>query len=505
MVKADIYEDLFETCDREIRSGQINRAVVELKKINAVQLPRSWRAKFAKLCRRAGLVTQGLRILTPVVLAKEKRLDLAATHEELAEYAILLQRMGSVKEASQILSGVPIEVVPESGLYQAFCCFNQWEYERAIPYLEAFLGRVSDPYQRQVGRINLAAALVMLERHDQALDVLNWILGETAADGQHRLLANGYELFAQVYIQRNDLSSANEYLNLGMNLLKSSSTHDTLFLRKWRAYLDAAESNDPSVLLKLREESARLAWFETVREADYLYVKLTKDQNTFDKLYFGTPFSEYRRRLEAHFGMSPSSDSFLFGCAANPSFRLHLSSGTLNGKECFPPGGKVHQLIEVLFRDWYRPAAIGQIFGELFEGEKFDIFSSPDRVHQILRRTRACLKELNVPMTIVQERTRYSPRINGQIQIEVPLARKPVSWFDVQLPKLLGLSMDGIFRASEVIKALNLTEAEYKRFIRIGMESGRLVRIRGGRSSTYQIPEMKISGGSANGPKKLAA
>src|SRR4051794_13851571 len=108
------YQKLVQNCDEAIRRGEIARAAHPLRELNLARIPKVWCLPLAKTCRRAGLTTSGLKILTPIVLSPQRRLSTVPTEEELSEYAILLQRNGSVREAQSLLSRLDGERVPDA-------------------------------------------------------------------------------------------------------------------------------------------------------------------------------------------------------------------------------------------------------------------------------------------------------------------------------------------------------------------------------------------------------
>jgi tetratricopeptide (TPR) repeat protein len=486
------YKALLHSCETWIRAGQIGKAAKLVGQLNTAQVGREWRLPLATMCRRTGQTAVGLRLLTPLVLSQAHKLLDTATGEEYAEYAVLLQRHGSVNEALKILEGLPADKVPESLLYRAFCHFNRWSYAAAIPVLEKYIEKAPTDYARLVGQVNLSAALAMTRHHDRALAVLAKALEECRRGKFARLEANCLEIRAQVFIQMQMFEKSCEDLELGLKILDQAQVHDTMFLRKWSAVLEAEESKSVFPLRELRADAERRHLWETAREADLQSLRIEFDPLIHERLVFGTPFPAFRERVQIETGVTALLRHIVIGDGS--AGLLDVSTGEYEGVPALKPGSKTHQLIEILSRDLYRPAKVGGLFADLFPGEYFDIFTSPDRVHQILRRTRAWLREQKMALAIKESKGFYSLAITGEIALKVPLERKPASWFDIHLAKLQdAYAVGSVVPAESVRTHLEFTEAEYKRFIKQALEEGKFEKVGGGRSTSYRILGLELA------------
>jgi hypothetical protein len=192
------FELIVSHCDQEIRAGRTAQAAKELQQLNTAKVPREWRLPLANLCRRAGLLNTGMRLLTPVVHPERTKTGDTASNAELAEYGVLLHRIGATREALHTLEKVNTIEVPDALLYRSFCHFSEWEYEGATKALEAYTTQTSSGYMNFVARVNLASAYVGGERFEQALDLLARNIEEARANSYSRLQGNCHELRAQV-------------------------------------------------------------------------------------------------------------------------------------------------------------------------------------------------------------------------------------------------------------------------------------------------------------------
>ena len=448
--------------------------------INTAQVPRSLRLPLANLCRRAGLVSVGLRLLSPLVYPEKSGVEMPATSAEVAEYAVLLERCGSTKEALQLLSRVNTIEVPEARLYRAFSLFTQWEYQAAIPELEQFLKSDASPYSIFVGRVNLAAALVVTELDKKrALDLLSENIEIAEKNNYVRLHGNCLELLAQVHIQDGDWTKAQQSLDTAESFFGSARVHDQLFVRKWQAVIDAFRTKSASPLLTFREEALLRGEPEGARDADLFSLMVEFDERRFNHLYFGTPFPAYRERIRQKLGRVPTVSEFSYGDASAPGIDL--------GQEL--PAKGLHRLFEALLKDFYCAPRVGGLFVELFPEETFNIFTSPKRVHQAVLRARRYLEGLGAPVEISCEDGSFALKMTGPFSFRVPLEAQLVDPNQAHLRVLREAFAGREFTAKDAREKLALSPSTFKRFATWAIEEGELTRLGAGSSTWYSISE----------------
>ncbi len=243
------FAKLLENLEALVRSGKISEVKAELNALNGQRIPADLRLSFASLGRRVGLNNFALRILTPNIRNRSQ------SAEELAEYAVLLQRTGSIDEALKILRGLDSLRHPQVLLYLSYCYFNRWEYTESLPLLREFVRAEMPEYRKDVGRVNLAAALVASSEVREALDVLSDIERRAQASGMQRLQGNAHEIRAQALLQLGEIDAAATELDRAHALLSSGQGVAELNVRKWRAVVNAFRSKDPEPLQTFRAEA----------------------------------------------------------------------------------------------------------------------------------------------------------------------------------------------------------------------------------------------------------
>lgn len=451
------------------------------------------RLAFAQIARRANRINTGLRLLSPLIQAESEGLP-GPTASEAAEYAVLLQRAGSVTEALTRLSKIDPREAPETLLYRAFCHFTRWDYGTARPLLEAYVAHsgLSD-YQRFIGRVNLAAVHVTLQATDEAGELLKSLLEESARRSYTRLHSNALELSAQVSIQRGEWRRAERDLDEAANLLSAGTgSLDSLFVRKWKSIATSLETGDPGPLKSFRAEALSARHWESVREADLYLLRAEPNESAFQRLWAGTPYPEYRERIvaAAHDRWAlPSHYSIGTG-----NRHLDLTLGEENGVALFGSAKRPHALLLALFSDFYRPRRLGTLFADLFPDERYDVEGSPNRVHQILLRTREILSDRELPLRLSESDGDYHFELGAGLRVELPLTPAPEHPQDVTIVKLERHYADREFSAKEARESLGVPMTSFGRVLDVALKTGRLEKVGAGPRTRYRfVKDLKKS------------
>lgn len=446
-------------------------------------MPRHLRLPLAALCRRAGLIRLGLKLLSPLIGTGSRGVIGKAAPKELAEYAALLERKGAVKEALYILSEVDVRRAPEALLYRAFCHFALWEPGAAAACLESYLRMPIDPYLAFMGRVHLTSALIAMEKHAEAQAMLEENIATAKAQGYTRLLLHCYHLRIQSFVANQDWERARADLDMALPVLLDNDAYDRMPFEKWQAVVTAFERKRIEPLLQFRNHALQRRSWENVREADLFTLKLKFDRASADHLLFGTPFEAYRERVRRELNQGPSREYFVFGSengALVDVFSAHVSGVRT------APTAKVRELFCVLLRDFYRPYGVGGLFAGLFPGESFNIFSSPHRVHQIVYRARAWLEENGLPAGIEVTQGKFRLRVTGECGFSVPYEPRPLSRLDSALLDLhRHFGGQDSFTATQARRALSLPLTSFNRLINELVSRKHVFRLGAGRHTRY--------------------
>ncbi len=477
-------EELLNRCDEWVRSGQVARAAAEIRRLNLAQIPRLNRLPLARLCRRAGLITSGVKLLRPLI-RDEREMEQKASLGEVCEYAALLTRIGLVDEAAQLLEKADTRRAPEAELFTSYCHIMRWDYERAIPHLRAFISATPEPYMRQIARVNLSAALVATQDWLAAEELLNGLISDLEASQSRRLLGNCLELRSQIYLGREKIEECRSDLARAGEIFSTNESYDMILVRKWLAYLEALDAESPTALKSFRALAAKNRHWESVREADFLSLKVRFHQPTLDHLYFGTPFSAYRSRIEREIGRPPGPH-FSFG--GNRREYLDLQTGEVKGRIAADPPRKVHRLVDLLLQDFYVPIRTGPLFAGLYPGEYYDPHSSPLRVRQVMRRLRRWIESEHLPLTVMTERGAFRLKTAGPFSVQVPVRIAHAPEVLSEAERLRRHFAEGTsFQMNEACRGLSLSRSSFHRLAQKMIERGELERQGVGKATHYVL------------------
>jgi hypothetical protein len=478
--------EFLNECENLIRSGRMDLVHKKMAGLNTAQVDRPLRLPMANLARRAGLIAIGLKLLRPVARPEAGSWIDGASPHELAEYGVLLQKSGAIQEALWTLNQVRADEAPDALLYRAFCHFSRWEYAEAAALLERYVHLERRAYQRLVGTVNLTAALNALERWTEAESTVEEVFRAADDGGFLRVRANGLELRSQIRVHQGRYQEARADLTEAASILQSSQSVDQLSIRKSMAILDSLETRDPFHILSFRQEAVRRGSWESVREADRILLKVRFDQALFEKLLFGTPFTFFRRRLLADHSCEPPR-YLLYGSRKGVIF--DLQTGSFTGGTLESPPHKMRLVLTALTRDFYRPMSAGGMFAELFPGEYFDIFSSINRVHQLVFRTRRWLAQAGVPAKIDSADGTFGFTPGEGFGLLIPYDHElvPRENVEARLSELNSIFGSQPFSSREVCPRLGLSASSFKLLMNRALENGRVVRLGRGRSTRYQF------------------
>lgn len=459
-----------EEADAALKSGRSIEVIQALSRLHKPSIPRKYRAPLGRLCRRVGDINNGLKILSPVA-HPAKAPDPSPI--ESAEYAALLNLSGSTSEALKTLQNSQLKDLPETYLFQAFCQVRVWNYYEAIPLLKKYIECPIGDYERLIGQVNLAAALVFKGEFGEALSLLEDLIKTCQSSSYFRLAGNCLEMKSQIFISQGRYSDAETTLQSANTYLGGDATTDHFLIRKWKAILQALRGEGLEgleALQALRAEARSVGNWETVRDCDLHELKVQFNSEKFAYLYFGTPFEPYREKILKYLGKIPPEDTYILGDSKN----------MIDPKE---ESTTSRRLLLALSRDFYRPESLGSLFSTLFPGEHFDIFSSPNRLHQLLHRARKSWEGRGIEVRVHREtfRLELAPHLGLRIQLD----SKPYQHGDDSIAKLRKTFPQGGFSRSQATKILGCSSATFKRLMTRAILKGEAERYGHGAATTY--------------------
>lgn len=438
--------------DLLIREGQGRLAAQELLKLNASSLDRPHLATAANLFRRVGMNTQGLKILNPIVRPSSKNFT-APTQAELTEYGALLINLGVFHEGLSILNSVDSKQTPSALLFKAFGLFNQWDYEQALPFLEAYIQNPSlNEYQRQIGALNLMATYAETWNFKLFDEGFKNLADYLLKNDYKLLLGNLFEIKAQRDFFDGNLKEAKKSLNTSAFFLTEAEAITLFLIKKWNYIfnLTTQNANDENAYFELRSEAIREGFAEGVRDLDLYRFAKAKNQRGIEYLYWGTPFSAYRKKIQRFNKQSSlTSDSFLWSPSQNNFLFSKKQPEQLDGPSkllqiinpiedrSLQDNPLLMKLFFILTQDFYRELKAPEIYSLIFPENFYNPYSSPEVIKQLVFRLRKVMIQNKWPIELCVNRNAYSLQFKklrkNQFAIELSFINRTSSEIDKQL------------------------------------------------------------------------
>jgi tetratricopeptide (TPR) repeat protein len=392
-----------ETWNELVKTGRGSLVARELSAIPRGKIPVDLLAKIANLAWRINQPSVGLKLLFHE-LRKHSGLKVRMHPDAYSEYAACLVEVGALSEAKMILREAH-DYSSKSKFYLALLYFKEWDYQSALPLLEEYLTQIPFDYHQLVVRINLVATYVINEEFEKAQTLLKELREQLIRGGHRLLLGNSYEIESQIYFRSGEHEKALACLAQGEAYLVDAKNMGWLYSRKWQVLNKLklqGRGNITSHLAgeidEIKIQAKAMGSWETLRELDLQLALHTSDSRLLNHVYFGSPLSLYRRRIEQEMKKTNSptqiadeyvlSDSLartLGRTSAQPAVALDalVVSGHQNSQSFL-----IKKLLMTLSSDFYAPFRTGQLFSHIYEGEFYDVETSPDRIVQLVRRLR---------------------------------------------------------------------------------------------------------------------
>jgi predicted metal-dependent hydrolase len=484
--------DLRELNDR-IQRGQGARVREQIAGLTPRDVARADAATVAQLAWRSGIPELGVRLLNAIVRPSPRR-PATPTAAECAEYAVCLIRSGSVDEGLLLLAGIDGAQTPQAIFYRVVGLVAQWDYERSVPLLESYLASPSlSEYQRLVGLVNLAAAYVHLRRLREAQPLLRELLYKSSLHRYQLMVGRVMELAGEYFIESRRWQEAHEFLDEAQARLRESGSIDAFIVRRFQAdlvYLESGGERGEKELLAVREEALSRSHWETVRELDRLRALPARDPALWHRVFFGTPFAPYRRRLledmRVDAAQLPPSFEHVLGDPARAAGTFDLFTAMdERGKRALKSGSLTHRLLTTLASDFYRPATIPSLFAKLYPDQHYHPLHSPALIHDAIARLREWFERGRLPLTVAVEGHHYRLACSRGYRLRIPRPEALALPYLAKLEQIRRVSGDKPFGVTEAATWLDLPRRSTARLVNQACDDAVLDRVGNGRFTRY--------------------
>lgn len=477
------FEKLYQELENLVVAGHHAECRQVLDASQPRKVPRSWAAKFGAIAFRVHHPAYSLKVLHRFIYP-ENSFDEPATVHEKVVYVSALYTFGAIDESHKILDSVTSDEAPEVWFHKAGAHFCSWNYEAGIPYFKKYIQSPKvDAYKRLVGKVNLASAFIFTCDWNAASELLEDAKAECQSQDYRLLLGNCYELLAQVEFFQGRYEAALGLLQNATQYLKGQGGFYELYVEKWTLITRCMKSGDPGDLASLntlREKAFDLGHWNTVRECDLFEGLVTKDADLIRKVIMGTPYEAYRRRVRKLF------DTNLI---AKGQFELFLTNGASREAQTpvFDPNKKgdapealyekplLLALYNALTEDFYQPANLGALFQKIYPEEKFNPYSSPNRVLGLLKRLNKWFQENRHPIQVSIKKSEY--RLVSSAPI-VLLVQRGVQFTatDGKIAELKSRFQSKTFSTAQVCEALGISKTSAQRLLAEALKDRKLIK-----------------------------
>lgn len=492
---------LLTTLERLVVASDHGLVKKALSEINFRQVPRVHTVSLAEISWRISEPLLALKVLNRVLFPKNELSTQATTREKFV-YATALSYLGASREAFSILESIDTKKEPEVLLRKALALFSEWRYADAIPLLHDFHQRTDvAPYRSLIGKVNLAAALIVEKHFDEASLLLTEIQSLCEIGGYALLSGNAFEMQAQIAFFKGDYARALANLENSKSRLKNQGGQFALFAEKWTVLSYAFRDRTPAGLLELRkfkQKAFALRQWETVRECDLFESALQQDIHLAKTLVLGTPFESYRRRIRNFVGKK---------MLANGRGELHLGTEFQDRQTfIFDPysvqqgGASLHTqrrllaLYDALTNDFYKPSHVGLLFERIYSDEKFNPFSSPKRVLSLIHRLNSWFRTQQVPLRVQLKKSEFRLQSDGDQHVIAKVQRgQRLSKEAGGVSLLRDHFKQRTFSSQKVAVALNISKTSAQNLIAHGLRQQVIIQLGNGRSTRYAWNSKKRS------------
>ena len=491
---------ILHSLEAGLRAGGVSKVRKALLTVNISKLKREELLQVSNLARRAGVPLIALRALGSIV-HQNREIHSPATVEELASYAIALHKVGASGEAQMLLKPLNGKTHPQVLLYRAFVHFSKWEYREPIHDLQQFIeAKGLSSYERLVGQLNLAAAFVTEELYTDAETLLSNIFSIAKQHSFSAVYSSALELSAQLSYARRDFQRGLKYLTEARELTEAQTEAQLAWVDKWQCLIELAQhgvtSSGLDRLHKIRAASILRGDSETCRECDLREAILSQNLDLFVRVYAGTPFSAYRKRMFRLWTPMSSLPQTLRWTPPGSLVghgELDLQLGRTNTGIEVKPGQSTHRLLWAMSLDFYRHSSVGSLFHVLFADQYFDPETSRDRVQAIIYRSREWLQQNKITLSIQMRHA----NIGGQYYLEsspnfglrvfCERGHAPPTNEEVMLSRIETTWSQNKFTASEACKKLGLSLGTVVSILNWGQERNLVQKIGQRRQTQYLI------------------
>jgi tetratricopeptide (TPR) repeat protein len=499
------WESLYIKLDELTKSGHHQESRKMLKTINPKKIERSWAVQFSEIAFRLNEPLFTLKALQNSLYPKNELLSQASEKEKVI-YSSALSSLGAFKSSLEILKDVDSEIEPEALFYTASAYVYQWDYLTSISYFKNFIRseKITD-YRRLVAKVNLVSAYIFVCDWSSAAELIKETIQECVTHQYTLLLGNCYELKAQFELFQGHYEKALDHLEMAREILQDQGGFYLMFVEKWKIFclcqLNRNQAEELKKLDLMRNQAKTLSHWGTIRECDLLEAIITQNEELFKKVIMGTTSESYRQRARRLFGKKVISrgnfDLILYpenkgaSRAAKTENLLEFDPYKKNGhSEALFEKPTLLNVFDVLTQDFYQPSTIGMLFQGVFPEEKFNPFTSPARVLQMLRRLNHWFKAQKWPLAVKFKKSEFQLSAFEPMLLKLRRGEK-LSTFSGKISVLKEEFKGRSFTLRQVVNSLEISKVSAEKLLKEAFTTGILTKQGKNRGLTYRFVQRR--------------
>ncbi len=445
----------------------------------------------ANLARRVGMYHFAASMLYPIVRSETSE----ASEKAKAEYAAALSRIGNYKEAEELFSSISNSIVKDYSSEYVDVLFKSWNNKKASELLELSVEAIEDPYRKVVAMLNLASAYIGNQDFKKAEGLLEELDEISLINNYGLIMANTREMMGQIQFYSQKYGKAHQYFKEAEEMLKNSNSRTWIFAKKWlviaRFALGKPLNETTAEMNEVRTLARQFNHWETLRDCDLYQAIFTKDRDLFQRVYYSTPHEAYRQRALQFWTEEPPADTIVhFGKKTSKDTPLlDLETGMINGKIDFiKPGEMAHKLTVSLFKDFYSPISVYEIFQDCYEGEYFHPETSKDRVYKSIRKLKNIIEPTDYGLEVTNNKAfGYRLRTRKPLKVKYIESGLAVDKSNHHLALIRDHFNTIPFTRKELQNHLKVSDRSANRLITDLVDSGELQKIGSGPKTSYKL------------------
>ena len=487
MKRASKAPNWYVETDTWIRLGDFTKALDQIEALRAADSIEAEHYVYgAEIYRRLGHPARAIQLLAPKVYpqGRLKQGVQKALPSEIAEYAGSLIRLGATSEAMRLLKPLQAADAPMKPLFQGLAHIHEWNYAAAVdPLTRASQSLALGEYQRAIAQVNLVQSLTYVDDFAAARRLYEKLIPEFEHKKYTFLHFNVLSLAAMNECLAHQWERSEWFLEktrAASQALLVEGSYDLLVLEKAQAIAALYTQHDESLIIQTRARAVRFQQPEIARDCDLRLALYHQDISQLAQVYYFTPFQAYRDKIEQlaqQEGLKIPAEWVENEGASSEAWDL-LQAPKLK------TGHAISRLLHFLLSERYRTMRTTDLVSHIYPESNLNFETSPDQLHQLIKRTRAYLKRSKIPLEIASTHEGFKLQFKKPMSV---LHRKLPTYELTLAAKLFVLYGYSDFKAMDAARALGMTQQNVSVLLRREIAAGRVVRTWAGKNTRYCV------------------